>query len=690
MQTGNEAQALVEKHRHFWVASARFWLINGLGWLTFASAEGIRHSFDGSPLTENLIQYLPTSLFGMLSGWLVRYLYATRDWHLRHPLQMIPIACGIAVAFGLLNTTVHYSDLVIAIPEICSRHYPRPPYTCGMLSDLFLQSMGAMQLWCLFFFLIQAERKLVGRPGYSSTDVVVAIAGTLFLSYLGTHLSVVAWVDWGDTHYLFSHAYAINALTLLIPLISTSYILFIRPQSEAFGSPTIPLIPLLLVTVFCCVALNIGAGGVLSRLDNLPDNWTLRYLLVGEVYGNFSQPALLAGVLDGSFVSTLSMTLFYLLYRFKPINHKSTLRHLSFDNVRHFLVPWSYYCLYWLTFGLLIYATDIMNWAYVGHSVPATNTIAFIVSGVCIGAVLRMQMLYFADQSFSLPRLALIITTASVFAGALLSSAIWLVSYIYIFVVLDGEGIAKYSSFVAVENVVLANILANCVLCGLWSFICYLIESMRLQRLATLKQLELEKNMKDIQLNTLAGKLDPHFIFNALNNIRTLINEDSERARDSISVLSDLLRSPMTASLQDKVTVDDELTLVSQYIALSKIQLEERLIYQEEIEESARGALIPTMLLQILVENAIKHGISQLPDGGTLTVKIRQSEATLTCEVINHGSLRESGITHGFGIGVTAVQERLALLYSGNARFTLEDANNTVVATLTLPFERNR
>lgn len=214
-----------------------------------------------------------------------------------------------------------------------------------------------------------------------------------------------------------------------------------------------------------------------------------------------------------------------------------------------------------------------------------------------------------------------------------------------------------------------------------------MIESQHLQRDAAIKNLQIEMSMKEVQLNALAGKIDPHFVFNALNNIRALIDEDSEKARSAIVVLSDILRSPITNNLQDKISIAEEILLVRNYISLSKIQLEDRLIYTEDIDEHAKTALIPSMMLQILVENAIKHGISQLPDGGALSLHIHKREHQLVCKIINHGYLRLNSETSGFGVGIKAINDRLRLLYNDNASFSLHEINNTVVAELIFPFE---
>lgn len=290
-------------------------------------------------------------------------------------------------------------------------------------------------------------------------------------------------------------------------------------------------------------------------------------------------------------------------------------------------------------------------------------------------------------SSVSSVSLILKIIAASLFAGLLSAYSVWLINFAYILVIVDGDEIEHYANFVNNRNYVFSSILTSMVLHGLWSFICFMIESLFTLRESTAVQLKMERNMRDLQLNALAGRVDPHFVFNALNNIRALVKEDSEKARSAITALADILRGPITASSQDKVTVAEEMGLVRQFVALCKIQYEDRIRYVESVEECVCQALIPAMMLQILVENAIKHGLSQLERGGELLVRIVKQQQSIMCVVQNHGSLKKSTTT-GFGVGLPTIRERLSLLYGSQAELKLFERDNRVCAELVLPFEK--
>lgn len=675
-------------------ASSQFWLLNILGWIAFNAAQGLRNSLDGSHYIDDFLLCIPTSLLGILVSLYTHFYYKKLQWYNVHPLRLVPMAGIIAISFASINTLLNTFDLVILLPENCSRQNLQYPNTCGIVSDLFLQSLGVMLIWNLLYFLIQAERKTKTNVNFSATDTTKAITVLLALDHLEILLSVLAYVDYGNTYYLASTFYPVNALIgIIITVLFSSYVLFIKPRDQYYGSTILPLLPTLLVMSFTCAVLSIGAENAFARLYFLQINDKasiysyIYYTFFGTAYGNFYDNSQLAGALQGSITSMLLAVLFLLSYRFSDYWQKKATQTLIKSNTKKNLIFWCCNFCYWLLFSLLIYATDLMDLNSLGMKKTLVSTVTFATIGVFIGSILRLQVEYFASLKATAFSLVLKIAGASTFTGLLITSALWFINYAYILIFLDGDGIQKYINFIAEDNYVFASILSSCILCGLWSFIYYMIESQHLQRDAAIKNLQIEMSMKEVQLNALAGKIDPHFVFNALNNIRALIDEDSEKARSAIVVLSDILRSPITNNLQDKISIAEEILLVRNYISLSKIQLEDRLIYTEDIDEHAKTALIPSMMLQILVENAIKHGISQLPDGGALSLHIHKREQQLVCKIINHGHLRLNSETSGFGVGIKVINDRLRLLYNDNASFSLHEIKNTVVAELIFPFE---
>lgn len=201
------------------------------------------------------------------------------------------------------------------------------------------------------------------------------------------------------------------------------------------------------------------------------------------------------------------------------------------------------------------------------------------------------------------------------------------------------------------------------------------------------EQLRLEKALNQAQLNSLIGQLNPHYMFNALNNIRALMLEDVDRARAMLSSLSASLRYSLNSHKQQKVSLEKELKVVGHFIELSRIQLEDRLHYQEKVEEDIHHYQLPPMLIQLLIENAIKHGISRLVEGGFLQLKIKKEYKYLLIEVENDYDPDYKNLEESTQIGLKNIEERLELIYGNKASFSYEEGERKVVVGIHLPLE---
>jgi hypothetical protein len=214
--------------------------------------------------------------------------------------------------------------------------------------------------------------------------------------------------------------------------------------------------------------------------------------------------------------------------------------------------------------------------------------------------------------------------------------------------------------------------------------ICYLVIKLLLKiNRDRIERLELNTNLKQAQLNTLKGQINPHFMFNSLNNIRGLMLEDVEKSREMLTKLSEMLRYSLTKNNVNGIAVAEELEMVANYIALSKIQFEDRLQFEKNIEKDTLQFQIPPMIIQLLIENAAKHGISNLKEGGKIKLVIRKKEYGLQILVINSGKLEISkGSTQ---LGLKNIKQRLKLLYGDKATFSLDEISNEVVAEINIP-----
>ncbi|MXN92039.1 histidine kinase [Flavobacterium sp. Sd200] len=217
----------------------------------------------------------------------------------------------------------------------------------------------------------------------------------------------------------------------------------------------------------------------------------------------------------------------------------------------------------------------------------------------------------------------------------------------------------------------------------IWLFIVTAVKLYHYFKKVKLNQVELESSLRESQLNTLKGQINPHFMFNSLNNIRGLILEDTTRARDMITRLSEMLRYSLAKSDVNTILIKEELQTVDNYIEISKIQFEDRLQFKMSADTDTLNIAIPPMIIQMLIENAVKHGISNLKNGGEINLAVYRTDGQLFIIVTNSGSLTISeGSTR---LGLENIKKRLALLFGNRAHFSLMEKDTFVEAKITIP-----
>ena len=205
----------------------------------------------------------------------------------------------------------------------------------------------------------------------------------------------------------------------------------------------------------------------------------------------------------------------------------------------------------------------------------------------------------------------------------------------------------------------------------LWCALYFGALSFRAHKSAQLRESELARALQLSELRGLKSQLNPHYLFNALNTVRALIAIDPTAAQRAVTQLARTLRYTLGAGEDDLVTLEQELATVEDYLALESLRLGERLRVQWDIPAAIRGVRIPVMLLQTLVENAIKHGIAQLPSGGILKIAARLEPGTFTLTVENacpNPAIHPSSD----GIGLRNATERLRLLFGADASLQLD------------------
>lgn len=220
-----------------------------------------------------------------------------------------------------------------------------------------------------------------------------------------------------------------------------------------------------------------------------------------------------------------------------------------------------------------------------------------------------------------------------------------------------------------------------------WIFIYISVTGSRRIRQAELVNLRLQNSLKEAQLSSLSNQLNPHFLFNALNNIRFMIHESQQRADGMLVALSDMLRYSLESVRHEKVPLGQEVAIIGQYVAVMEAQLEARLRFALDVPSGLHGCLIPPMVPQMLVENAIKHGIDQLPLGGDLTVQASEVCGRIVLVVTNDVPRGLAQPRDGLGIGLHNIRRRLQLLYGDHAALDVVAGDGCFSVAMTVPKE---
>lgn len=222
----------------------------------------------------------------------------------------------------------------------------------------------------------------------------------------------------------------------------------------------------------------------------------------------------------------------------------------------------------------------------------------------------------------------------------------------------------------------------------LWAVIYFGVHYFESFETAEIEKLRLRVAAKDAQLRVLLAQVNPHFIFNCLNSLRALILEDPQRAQSMVTELASMLRYSLQSGKTEAVSLETELEAVSAYLKLEAIRLEERLQVKIDVDPGSLETPIPPMLVQTLVENGVKHGVSRLPDGGEIRVASSLANGSLQIRVENSGQLATA--TGSTQVGLENIRQRLQLLYGDGASLVLRNQDaGSVIAEVSIPLVKS-
>ncbi|TMN89546.1 histidine kinase [Pseudoalteromonas phenolica] len=196
---------------------------------------------------------------------------------------------------------------------------------------------------------------------------------------------------------------------------------------------------------------------------------------------------------------------------------------------------------------------------------------------------------------------------------------------------------------------------------------------------------------KDAQLEMLRYQLNPHFMFNTMNAISTLIlKEENDTASEMLDKLCDFFRHSLEATKQNKSTLKDELDLLELYLSIEKVRFGKRLRVNFDIDKDVIHCVMPNMLCQPIIENAVKYAVEPSKEGAEITFKAYKSDECLIIKITDTGQTAKELQSKGFGIGLQNTRSRLDVMFNGECEVTLtpnQERGNTV--TMTMPYEVN-
>lgn len=337
--------------------------------------------------------------------------------------------------------------------------------------------------------------------------------------------------------------------------------------------------------------------------------------------------------------------------------------------------------LYWKC-QLIGWCVASLYWGYIGFTGAHFNwfigLLQFISDVVVYIGITHLYRLFALSHGWQhlqlgplLKRLVPAVLVMGIFYTVVTILKIWTLRQLFHF-----GGAETFSVFL--ENKLQSIFIAGIRLMSIWLLAYHLYQYAQREIRVVRENSRLELANRDASLAHLSAQLQPHFLFNAMNTIKSLVAEDPSLARHAIDLLSSLLRS----GLEDKgtlVPLSREMELVKDYLDLEKLRFEERLDIRIDVDPLAMHIEIPRFAIQTLIENALKHGISTLKDGGTVAVKIQRSN-NLVIAVSSPGTLLTDYDTKG--VGLKNLRERLRLTYSEKASLKITDAEMGLVTVI--------
>jgi sensor histidine kinase YesM len=245
---------------------------------------------------------------------------------------------------------------------------------------------------------------------------------------------------------------------------------------------------------------------------------------------------------------------------------------------------------------------------------------------------------------------------------------------------------AAWSGIVITPHLSVLIVVLGVLLYGFAAALNYLVIEFVRAKNAEQRELESMLMAQEAELRMLRTQIDPHFLFNSLNSISALTSQDPKAARRMTLELASFFRQSLGMEAHKKVTLGEEMVLIRHFLAIEQVRFGERLQIAEDIGEDAAACLVPPMIIQPLVENAVKHGICNMPEGGTVRISARRAGSILQISVSNPVDEDVSTVrSEGHGIGLSNVRQRLSGAYKHEAGIHWGRQENSFGVDITMP-----
>jgi two-component system sensor histidine kinase AlgZ len=353
----------------------------------------------------------------------------------------------------------------------------------------------------------------------------------------------------------------------------------------------------------------------------------------------------------------------------------------TFSNRRSAVI----YMVVWLFLGVALGGVIAL-----ASDTPLTNAMLFSIPMNVVYAFVAGYSAYYLCRAYPLDARGPGAITAVLTVAALVSGVLWLlVGHLWnALTVLPG---VPWSGIVITPQLSALIVGLGVLLYGFAAAVHYLVIEFVRARSAERRELESMLMAQEAELRMLRTQIDPHFLFNSLNSISALTSVDAKAARRMTLELASFFRQSLGMEAHKKVTLGEELVLIRHFLAIEQVRFGERLQVEEVASEAAAACLVPPMIIQPLVENAVKHGICNLPEGGVIRIAARRAGSLLHIQVVNPvddegtGGAGGAGSAGGTGIGLANVRQRLTRAYQHEASIHWERRDDEFYVDIAMP-----